>query len=220
MRPSAIPIFGLVHAVSVIRKRDADDGYGGVIPNGTSETVYSSLRCRIAVMSGEDELEVFGFASGRRWQLLSKYAPKIRRSDFIRVPWGTFPNVESEVTLGNGMASAAVVAVPAGSVSLAWDRASVQFKDSTGNYLLSWDAVAERWKFVDSVAGTTLTFPSTVLQGHNIFAVDWSGVDGDYAVSSVSGAAKDYRILWMQHRLDESGRSHHTSIFMELAEGD
>lgn len=219
MRMSGIPITGLAHSVSVVRRRDADDGHGGIVP-GTADTIYEALQCRVATLTGEDELAFFGFASGQRWQVLSRYAPKIRRSDFIRIPWGMFPNIESEVAVGNGLAPTATITVPAGSVTINWDRENSRYVDSGEEYILRWDSGIERVTFEDGVESTILTFPATLLQSHNVFAFDWSSLNSDYAVASTSGDSKDYRILWLKHQVDDKGGAHHTSIYMELSEGD
>ena len=79
---SGYPLYGLVHRIDIIRRADTDDGSGGIIP-GVSSSIYSALRARVTVMSGEDEQKVFGNASGNKWRVISKYAPNIHKSDFL-----------------------------------------------------------------------------------------------------------------------------------------
>ena len=84
MAISRIPIKGLVHLVDIIERYDSDDGAGGIIP-GTEKKIYSRLKARVTVMTNEDEQQLFGNASGEHWQVISKYAPDIERSMFLRL---------------------------------------------------------------------------------------------------------------------------------------
>lgn len=79
---SRIQLIGLPHRVNVKRYADSDDGAGG-ITRGTETSVYSDLKSRVASMSDEDEQKGFGNITGRRWKILTKYAPDIQRSDIV-----------------------------------------------------------------------------------------------------------------------------------------
>lgn len=85
---SGIPIIGLVHQVDIVRKADADDGAGGIIPNGAETTVYSKRDSRITAMSDVDAATMFGQASGETWKVLIEYSPDVQRQDFLRLAAG------------------------------------------------------------------------------------------------------------------------------------
>jgi hypothetical protein len=79
---SRIPIIGLAHLVNITRKRDVDDGAGG-IDAGEPLTVYANQRGRIAAMTDEDEQLRFGNVTGQRWSVVMIYSPDIKRQDFL-----------------------------------------------------------------------------------------------------------------------------------------
>ena len=85
---SGIPLIGLVHKVDIIRKEDADDGAGGIIPNGAESSVYAKRHARITAMSDVDAAQVFGQASGETWKVLIEYSPDVQRQDFLRLASG------------------------------------------------------------------------------------------------------------------------------------
>lgn len=45
----------------------------------------------------EDEVQIFGNASGKRWQVTTQFLEGLAESDFMRVPPGVFPNVRLSV---------------------------------------------------------------------------------------------------------------------------
>jgi hypothetical protein len=89
---SGIPIIGLVHRVDIVRKEDADDGAGGIIPEGAESSIYSKRLARVTAMSDVESAQVFGQASGETWKVLVEYSPDIQRQDFLRLASGVTQN--------------------------------------------------------------------------------------------------------------------------------
>ena len=80
---SKIPLYGMVHKVNIVRRADSDDGYGGVLAEGTITNIYKNRKCRISTMTDEDEQTLYGNASGQHWRVVMEYSPDIERSDFL-----------------------------------------------------------------------------------------------------------------------------------------
>ena len=88
MTRSSIPLIGLVHKVDIVRKSDADDGAGGIIPNGATSTIYTGRLSRISAMSDVDAANMFGQASGETWNVLLEHSANVQRQDFLRLDSG------------------------------------------------------------------------------------------------------------------------------------
>jgi len=214
---SPIPILGLAHRADVIRKADADDGAGGVIPGGAETTIYSDRKCRITNMDGEDQQKLFGNSSEHRWLVMFEFSPNIGKSDFVRVPWGTFPNLQAPAGAGDQFPHSAVISTPAGDVTINWSVANGRYEDSTGDYYLEFSE-GSGWAFFDNVEGQAFTLESYVAETHNPFLPDWLALPfvEDYSVVSTGGPVQDFRVTWRKDQIDDAGRWHHTSVVMEL----
>lgn len=88
---SSVPLIGLIHLVNIYRYSDADDGAGGIIPNGYENKIYKNIDCRISLLSGEDEQKIFGNASGNKWMVVADYMPNIQKSDFLELSSSSQP---------------------------------------------------------------------------------------------------------------------------------
>jgi len=88
---SVYPLYGMVNKMTVVRIANADDGAGGLTPSGSETVIYEDRDCRIALMSDEDQQQLFGNASRYRWKCLCPYSPDIQKSDFIRIAAGAYP---------------------------------------------------------------------------------------------------------------------------------
>lgn len=223
---SRIPIFGLVNAADVIRKKETDDGFGGVAL-GAIKVIYSQRKCRITTMSDEDEYKGYGMATGLRWKVLMELSKNVQRSDFIRCPWGTFPNIEGAGGLEDGFPPQVVIDTPDGNKTLVWFADPIsgvaRYSDLNASnepndaYIVFWNGTA--WVFTDT--GAYLTVPFTVEQHHNLFNLDWADLVGaGYEVLSQTGVTKDYRIVYVKHQIDDFGKEHHTTIVMTSEEED
>jgi len=221
---SRIPIREFNQNISVVRKIESDDGFGGITL--TNSTVYSSRKCRITTMSDKDEREAFGSASGRYWNVALEVSRGVERTDFIVVPWGTYPNIETAGGLPGEFPPKVVIGTPAGAKTLIWYHADSKYSDANANndpaniYTVHW--AGSNWRFIDTVAGTTYNFSTDYEQHHNIFNLNWvtTVTGGAYSVTSQTGAIRDYRIVFFRHVKDDRGGLHHTSLIMELDQID
>ena len=214
---SRIALFGLPHEVDIVRKADGDDGAGGTIP-GVETSVYASRKCRITTLDAEDEQQMFGEATGLKWKILLEYSPNLQRSDFIKVPFGTFPNQHAPLGTGDGWPWTLNITTPGGAKVLEWSVDNSRFQDSAEEYTLHWNGTA--WEFNDTIAPLTHTFTGH-LQEHTIFKLDWtSEVGAGYSVDSYTGTTRSYRVLFEKDQLDHEGGHHHTSAVMEYEDVD
>lgn len=220
---SRLPVRGFNQSVLVIRKIEGDDGFGGI--SLTNSTVYASRKCRITTMSDKDEREGYGESSGQHWNVTMELSKGVQRSDFISVPWGVFPNVETAGGLTGEFPPQVIIATPAGAKTLVWYHADSKYSDAdanndpANNYTVHW--AGSNWRFVDTPGSNTTNFSTDYEQHHNIFNLDWATlVGGSYGVTSQTDTAKEYRILYCRHVKDDRAGYHHTSMIVELEESD
>ena len=223
MKSSRIPIHGLNQKVSVIRKIEGDDGFGGI--SLSDSTVYTSRKCRITTMSDKDEREGYGEASGRHWNVVMELSRGLQRSDFVRVPWGIFPNIETAGGLTGKFPPKVVIGTPAGSKTLIWYHSDSKYSDAdanndpANNYTVHW--TGSNWRFTDTPGSKTTNFSTDYEQHHNIFNLDWASlVGGSYSVTSQTGVSRDYRIVFIRHTNDDTGALHHTQLTVEFEDVD
>ena len=221
---SRIPTRGFNQVISIVRKLEGDDGFGG-ISLSTTVTVYVSRRCRITTMSDKDEREGYGEASGRHWEVALEYSSGIQRSDYIVVPWGTYPNDSTAAGLTGNFPPKAIINTPAGSKTLIWFAPDSKYSDAdasndpANNYTLFW--TGSNWRFVDSVAGTTYNFSTDYEQHHNVLNLAWNTlISSSYSVTSQTGSSKEYRVVYFRHIKDDHDAYHHTALTMELGDID
>jgi hypothetical protein len=86
-----IPLFGLCHRASVVRKGEGYDCAGNITQ--TAESSVTGLLCvRFSTMPDVDQIQCFGNMSDERWRVVLPYTPGIRESDFLLVAPGKYPN--------------------------------------------------------------------------------------------------------------------------------
>lgn len=222
MNSTNVPIFGMPSKASVIRKIEGDDGFGGI--SLTDSTVYSNRTCRVTTMTDKEEREAYGEAGGKRWKIVMELSRSIRTSDFVRLSWGTFPNVETAGGLDGEFPPTVIVTTPAGSKTLTWFYADSKYSDADSDndpantYTVSWTGTV--WRFTDTVAPITVDFTGYE-KHHNVFNLDWSTLVGaSYSVTSQTSYSIDYRVILVKHQHDPFGRQHHTSMTIELEDTD
>jgi hypothetical protein len=219
MMGSRIGLFGLPHKVDVIRKAEADDGYGG-ISLGVVTTLYSDKRCRVSgiLQTGEGQ-QGFGFDSAKVTQVLMEYAPKIIENDFIRVPWGTLPNTETPAALADGTPPIAVITTPGVSIptiTFTWNPSTGVWDDDVSAQA-SLTNNGGSWRFQNSEDSLDLTLGPVATS--NPFAHSLWGSQTGYSIDQIT-STKDYRITWFRHQIDDTGGDHHTSLLIELEDVD
>jgi len=215
MSSSVHPIYGLVHTATVIRKADADDGAGGIVPGGAETTVYADRRCRCTLLSPEEEMKEFGQAGGKHWRVLMEHSPNVREADFLRIPWGNPANNRPPV-LATVWPTWGKVMTPAGVILLETDAASPPtYTDDTGDYSLEWTGA--EWQLTDDAAADTVALGGLVTDNPWLLG-SWpaAGDAGGYWLVEYGWAALDYRVVYAKDQIDEVGGFHHTSIVMEL----
>jgi len=217
MAKSRIPLFGLPHRVSIVRFKMQDDGAGGVEASDTPVVLYSNIRGRVTTLEFDVDKQVGpGFRAGQFWRVIIPYSPKVLKTDMVRLPWGVPPNVESPEQLWDGFSPKVVISTPDGEKTLSWD--GLKYVDSENKYSVFWSGSV--WRFNDTVASLTHDFEG-YSENQNIFKRPWNTEVGeDYAVLSLTGDSQDFRIVWMKHQYDEFGAYHHTSLIVELEDGN
>lgn len=86
-----IPLFGLLPGYSVSRFATVQDCSGNLV-KGDETFVYSDICARFTSMKLQDEVQIFGNASGKRWQVTMVPIQDAFESDLILVPVGIYPN--------------------------------------------------------------------------------------------------------------------------------
>jgi hypothetical protein len=219
MATSRVPIFGLPHKVDIIRKVAADDGAGGLDPDGgTPVVLYSNQKSRVTTLNSGDleKLASHGFSAANHRKVISRYCPKVQRNDFVQIPWGVPPNVVSPAGTADGMAPQVTINTPTGVATLIWSDSDSKYE--SGVYSVLWTGVV--WRFQDTDAPVTHDFTGFT-QDQNIFKRDWrTEVGASYSVVTETDSDQDYRIVWYQHQIDDFGHSHHTSLVIELESPD
>jgi len=213
---SRIPLFGLHDSVDVIRIQDADDGAGG-IAKGVVKTVYSGMLCRITNMDDVAASQGFGNDGQQKWMVIARYSPKIQNSDFLRIPWGVFPNIAPLLGQEDSHPPKVTIDTPAGIKILNWSELNSRYEDATQKYIVDYTTA---WRFRDLNAPITYLF-NGYPRSNNIFKAPWSVlISSDYSVESTSGNYQDYRVLRAKHQRDDQSSMHHTSLIIEYEDKD
>jgi hypothetical protein len=217
MSSSPHPLYGLVHIVDVIRKADADDGAGGIVPDGAETTVYADRRCRCTLLSPEEEMKEFGQAGGKHWRVLMEHSPNVREADFLRIPWGNPANNRPPV-LATVWPTWGKVMTPAGVILLETDAASPPtYTDDTGDYGVGCTDMG--WVLSDlSGEDSVGVFLGGLVTDNPWLLSGWPAVGNEsgYWLVEYGWAALDYRVVYAKDQIDEVGGFHHTSVVMEL----
>jgi hypothetical protein len=217
---SRIPIFGLIHKLNVVRKTDADDGAGNIVPEGAENILYSSWPARVTNLEGDkDEQKGHGFDSAKNRMVIMKHAPKVQRNDFIRLPWGVPPNNVTPMGLADGTPPIGIVTTPGATfpvITFTWDEALSIWNDDQGGSV-TLQNTGGFWHFQNSEDALDLTLGAVATTnpfGHYLW-----GEQAGYSINQAS-STKDYRVVWENTKIDDFGRMHHTSLVIELEDED
>ncbi len=219
---SRIPLIGLVHYVNVVRRRDADDGAGGVVPEGAETAVLTDWQCRVTTLAldSEDEATLAGQGNEKLYKIIGVPAPQIRDGDFIQVPWGTPPNMRVPTGLAAGWPLSFTVTGPfAGEKTLTWNDDTERYESTDVKYIFSWTGALWRFRDVDEdenydFTGYEFTDP--------LMEAPWASILGDesWEITSLVGDDQEFRVLWCKHQIDDSGEHHHTALMIELEDAE
>jgi hypothetical protein len=217
-----IPLIGLPHYVDVIRYAAIPDGMGGV-KKGPEITIYSDRNCRMSTWDGEEVVpKQHGFEGPQEYKIVMEYSPLIQDSDFLKVPYGTVPNVGGGA--GDGFTPKVDIETPDGTKTLTWRLMNsdhtvyMRYSDDDENYVVAWNG--DVWVFQDNVNDLEVEFTGYV-QENNIFNLDWPSLVGAaYSVTEQYGDPLYLRILEKDHKFDHVGNMHHTTLRIEEEESD
>jgi len=217
MNKSRIPIYGMVHRFGISRFLKQMVG-GRLKSDGETEiVVYQSIPGRAdnlrSLVENKDEKTPYGDHSGkvRRFKLSPLKIPnKLRQGDFVKVGWGTKPNLLAPLSAPVWGAPSLCLKNPGGdSVILHWYDELLEYASET--LFLRFD---ESWKLSGDV---THTFTTTADFDDNplcrSFPSGWS-------FNKLSGPDIFYKITEFNHQLDDFGMYHHTSLECELEDKD
>jgi len=220
MKKSRVPLFGLPHRVTVIRRVPGDDGAGGLDDEGSEDVLYTSKKCRITTVEPDDEeLRGFGYNAQQHRRVIMPYSPSIhRKNEFLRIPFGVPPNVYSGDLAPDGSASEYTVTHPTGSEVLTWDKFLAKWQNLATTMRMEF--VGGAWTFEDEINVLTTIVADLTDSTHNPWihhSWPWNP-SGSYGITQ--GPATDHRIIWHKHQYDETGGVHHTSVVIELEDED
>ena len=146
-------------------------------------------------------------SSNERYIMLRGSRPlnKILQGDFIRIPWGTKPNLIEPSGAPNNSGPQIWIDTPTGNQLLSWN--GTKYTNDNYDIVLS----GEEWcvEYQSSEVGC--------LSSSNFRIATWPT---GYSFLKFTGLPLDYRIIKIDAQLDDRGRLHHYSISVELENSD
>jgi len=64
---------GLLDRIKISTLAEAEDAMGNLVATGTEVALYNKHHARITVLTGEDQLKIFGFTGKKMWKVIAKY---------------------------------------------------------------------------------------------------------------------------------------------------
>jgi hypothetical protein len=200
--------------VDIVRR--TTDRVNGRIVEGAANKIYTNIAANIrdVVVRGSAPLgkpSESGMVAERQYQvgLGGPYMPNsILRGDYVRVYWGTYPNLYSSPSIPRNYSPHLLLKTPAVE-KLVWQPNSnawvgpnykIQFNNGWAIYL-------EDNKIGD--LGTEFDVPK----------IDCMLPEG-LQLFRLTGPPIDLKILLCQHKMDDRGRWHHTAMIAEHSETD
>lgn len=205
---SPYPAPGYVHTVDIVRKR-IKQNMGVMSQTNCDETIlYKNVASRVSTLRKIDEnrenSQSFGLTSANE-RTVSLRAPyllnKMTDGDYIRIPWGTRPNVFAPSLAPNNAGPELWIDSPLGKIKLSWDGT----KYTDGTVTISENS-GGNWCLVHA----TLTH---CFVGSNFTCQQFPN---GYKFLKYTGPPIDYRIISMDIQEDDMGRIHHYSAYIEL----
>lgn len=201
--------------VDVIRRTTQRVG-GRILDNGEVVYLHRDVPARIEEVRLDDKNQ--GKPSGAGMVSAKEYhvglggfsiPNKMVIGDFVRVYWGTKPNLYANVNIPQGYGPQLILKVGTDLITLTWNNENGWVSDS---YSLLYD---ESWElFLDDTVIATF---SDNVDYPNISCSDFpEGI----VLLRISGPPQDYEILRINHQEDDRGSWHHTSLIVELSDTD
>jgi hypothetical protein len=197
--------------VDIFRK--LPEQVGGRIVFGEPFAIYQEVPARVGFMLKEDRnLGVptgAGMASANEFHvgLGGNFCPSnIQKGDFVRIYWGTKPNLVSDHGIPQGFGPHIQLSTPDGLQTLIWDDDVLGWVND--DYSLAYDESWELSSGDTSVAtfGDEFAYPN----------LRCSSFPTGYKFVRVSGPPMDCQILKLDHKEDDLGRWHHTLLYVEI----
>lgn len=212
---SRIP-FPTSDKVGIVRK--ADRMVGGIIKPACEDIVlYEKVPARVGELRKLEENRTSPKGHGdsasklRKIQLGGQSIPdKIQDGDYIRIYWGTQPNLQVPIGVPNGYGPWIQIDTPGGIETLKWDGE----KWVSENYSLEYAAYEGAWVLLDEEE--ILAEFGTQTQPN----IKCGTFPTGYKFLRISGPPVDYKINQYQHKRDDYGFWHHTSLQVDLVAVD
>lgn len=190
---------------------------GRIMPDCEDILVYEKVPARIGDLRKLEENRTSAKGHGdvsskiRRVQLGGNNSPsKIKDGDYIRIYWGTKPNVYSDLEIPSGYGPWIQIETPGGIETLKWSTD----KWVNDNYSIEYSAYEGSWVLVEGV-DVIATFGE-----QNTPQIKCGTYPTGYKFYRISGPPIDYKIVQFDHREDEYGLWHHTSLQVDLVAKD
>lgn len=201
--------------VDVVRQVNTRVG-GQIVPSCEPLVVYSTVPANISMNLARQESNLgkataTGLNSNKEYLvgLGGMYAlGNIIQGDMIRVYWGTPPNLSSPVGVPVGYGEVIILSVGGSNVYLNWTNNGWSGGGYSITYGTSWELFSGQTKLADF--GTDRDNPKITC--------------GDFpdgiSLLRVSGVPINLKILQVDHKFDDFGYWHHTSLVTEYADTD
>jgi hypothetical protein len=214
---------GMIHPLSI--SRFPEENVAGVTRRSTTEVVvYENLPGRVAslrnLVENKDANTDFGEASAkfRLFKLAPIFLPaKIMAGDFVKVVWGVKPNLFLPLTAPDWASPYLCINTPEGPDTLAWK--------SFGGGVYGWEGI----EYSIKNSGDSWVLWTNGISGSPIYEFEGSAFDRSFtclpwpegfSFVKRSGRSVFYRIVKLDHQVDDLDGYHHTSLECEFEDKD
>ena len=212
---SRIP-FPVSDKVGIIRKTERMVG-GLIKPACEDVIVYEKVPARVGELRKLEENRTSPKGHGdsasklRKIQIGGNNMPdKIQDGDYVRIYWGTQPNVLVPLGVPSGYGPWIQITTPGGVETLKWNGT----KWLNENYSLEYAPYEGAWVLIDGVDIIAEFGPESNPQ------IKCGTFPTGYSYLKITGSPIDYKINQYQHKRDDNGYWHHTSLQVDLVAFD
>jgi hypothetical protein len=211
MMNSRIPMTGLTARLSVVRKEAGKEN--GIIREAFSETIlYEKVPGRVMNLRffANNFLQQYGQGEDAAKLRIAAVKPnmipnKILLGDYLRVYWGTIPNVVSHPDVPFNLGPEIWIETPEGPEKLTWSLCDGLYEGETINI------------YPDS---DTWCIGGEVEHCFNPGQFVCQSFPEGYRFIRTSGPPVDYKIIRFNHLTDDFGKYHHTTLQIEVEDID
>ena len=201
--------------VDVLRKTTTRTG-GRILQNGAEVLLYSQMPARVGTPNNSGanlgKPAGAGMESAREFLVgvggLS-VPTKILKADFVRIYWGTKPNLYAHPSIPAGFPPHLILK-GASTYTLVWNPTLPGW--SGDGYSIVWNDEWELFLGASKIGsfGTNRDFPQ----------INCTSFPTGLSLLRFSGPPLDFTILRVSHEEDDQGKWHHTSLTVEYPETD